>query len=546
MAAPSYTEDLTDIATGDEASGWVELTGTDGGGKTYSIQGAPAFQDGDYPFIQGQYSVTQDCSKDASVGSLAYPVSAITIPTDGAVFVWQNYMVASNIYNYATGGFRICIGSGLNDFDVFYTGGVDKSPYPYGGWDCQVANDTVTPDDTAGTPTGTINYVGGAVYVTVGSQKGEVHNVDVMRYGRGSSIFEFGDVGNGYCTFAGYAAVNDNNTNRWGLIQETAGGYLWQGRMLLGSTAGNLVDFRDSNRNIFVKWTPKVTENFNLIEIQNSSSFVSMTGMTFQVLDTSTASRGKFLVTDPADVYLEQCTFIDMDTFTFHTTSTSADVIDCTFRRCELITQNDAVFEGCTFDSSTASAGLLASDLDVISTCAFISDGTGHAMELSPATSGGTYTLTGCTFTDYAAVSGSTGNEAIYNNSGGHVVISVGTGQIPSYRNGVGSTTVIQGSVSVLVDVNDTNGVAVSGAQTAIYLTSDRTELVNVDTDVNGQVIYSYAGSTPVGVEVRVRKASSINNPKYKNYSSIQTIQSITGLTLSVTLIVDPNNNATT
>jgi len=542
MAAPSYTEDLTDLNDADAGTDWDEFTG-----NSYNAQGSFA-ADNAYQFIQGNTAITQICTKDASVGSLGYNNGAGTggHGTDGAYFVWQTYGTNSNLGTYAQGGFRIVVGSSLAAFYAWYVGGVDKAPYPYGGWTCNVVNTSIAVDNTAGSPGAAEQYIGGAVYVVTGSNKGSPHGVDAIRYGRGSAIFTLGDLANGYATIPGFATQNDLIANRWGLIQETAGGYLWQGRMLLGSTAGNLVDFRDSNRNIFVKWTPKVTENFNLIEIQNSSSFVSMTGMTFQVLDTSTASRGKFLVTDPADVYLEQCTFIDMDTFTFHTTSTSADVIDCTFRRCELITQNDAVFEGCTFDSSTASAGLLASDLDVISTCAFISDGTGHAMELSPATSGGTYTLTGCTFTDYAAVSGSTGNEAIYNNSGGHVVISVGTGQIPSYRNGVGSTTVIQGSVSVLVDVNDTNGVAVSGAQTAIYLTSDRTELVNVDTDVNGQVIYSYAGSTPVGVEVRVRKASSINNPKYKNYSSIQTIQSITGLTLSVTLIVDPNNNATT
>ena len=101
MTAPSYTEDLTDLATGDEATGWVELTGTIG--SAYNAMGTPAYQDADYPFIQGSYSVTQDCTKNAARGSLAYNNGSGTggHGTDGAYFVWQNFMVASNVGTYA-------------------------------------------------------------------------------------------------------------------------------------------------------------------------------------------------------------------------------------------------------------------------------------------------------------------------------------------------------------------------------------------------------------------------------------------------------------
>ena len=43
MTAPSYTEDLTDLATGDESTGWVELTGTIGW-EAYNANGTPAYQ----------------------------------------------------------------------------------------------------------------------------------------------------------------------------------------------------------------------------------------------------------------------------------------------------------------------------------------------------------------------------------------------------------------------------------------------------------------------------------------------------------------------
>ena len=70
MAAASYTEDLTDLNAAEAVTWWVELTGTIGG-ETYNVNGTPAGADPDYPYIQGSFSVTQDCTKDTSVGSLA-------------------------------------------------------------------------------------------------------------------------------------------------------------------------------------------------------------------------------------------------------------------------------------------------------------------------------------------------------------------------------------------------------------------------------------------------------------------------------------------
>lgn len=100
------------------------------------------------------------------------------------------------------------------------------------------------------------------------------------------------------------------------------------------------------------------------------------------------------------------------------------------------------------------------------------------------------------------------------------------------------------GSVTVQVTVKDTDGVAIAGAQTAVYKTSDRTPIVNEDTSAGGVASDSYSGATPVEVEVRVRKSSPYG-PKYKHYSSIQNI-SASGLTLDVTLQRDTNVNLTT
>ena len=363
MAAPSYTTDLTSgvLDTAESSTGWVEMTGTVTltlGSEAFNAQGNVAGADGDYPFIQGSYSVTQDCTKNTAVGSLAHNNGSGTggHGTDGAYFAWQNYMVASNIETYANDGFMMVVGSSQSAFDVWVVGGRDKAPYPYGGWVNHAVNTSVTPDYTAGSPTATEQYIGCAVYVSTGSSKGEVHNVDVIRYGRGNAIFEFGDLTNGYATIAGFAAQNDNSSNRWGLIQETAGGYLWKGRMQLG-TSTNAVDFQDSNETIFIQWTPKVTANFNLIECTNTSSNIVMTGFQIICLDTTTASQGRFLMTDQCDVDVSGSTFVDMDTFVFDEGSTkTVDVTNCTFRRCARVTAGGADFDGSTFEESTVAA----------------------------------------------------------------------------------------------------------------------------------------------------------------------------------------------
>jgi hypothetical protein len=542
MAAASYTEDLTDIATGDENGTWTIFSTNE--------QGSPSYIDADYPYIQGSFAVTQTCSKSKTLANLGFDFGqAINLPADGAFLVWQLFASPFAIDDYVGtsttyGGMHVLVGADVSNFGWWDVGGSDKSPNPYGGFQCHAVNTTVAFDRETGTYVSD-QVVGAGVALIAFPSKGEPHSVDVMRFGRCSAIFEEGDLGNGYATIPGFATENDNQINRWGLIQETAGGYLWQGRMQLGSVS-NPVDFRDSDRTIFIKWTPKVTANFNLIEILNTDSNVEMTGFTFQVLDISTASRGRFLMTDDADVAIDKCTFIDMDSFIFSVGANTVTIDDTTFRRCGLVTQGGAAFDGCLFDEPSGPVGFEVTDLDVVDNCVFNSDGTGYAMELNASMAGNSYTMSGCSFVGYAGSDGDTGNEAIYNNTGGTVTIGVGTGQIPTVHDDGTSTTIITASVPLYIIVKDTDGVPIQNVWVGIYKTSDRTEIENQETDVNGEVDTGYTASTPEEVEVRCRKASSGDSPRYINYSSIQTIATTIGLTLSVTMQEDPNNNATT
>lgn len=563
MTAASYTTDLNDLTLA-EADDAIEFTGL-----SYDGQGAPQGADGDWPFIQNTYAYTQTCTKTA-IGSLAYDNGSSIggHGTDGAYFVWQLFG-NTNYSSYATGGLRLVVGDGAASFYSWDVGGVDKGVGPYLGWQNHVVNVTVSPDDSTGTYAGSAEeIVGAAVNVTTGIGKGEPHAVDAIRYGRGSAIFEFGDLSNGYATIAGFAAKNDaNNTttgyNRWGLIQVVPGGYLWKGHMSLG-TATNAVDFRDSDRLIFIQWCPKVTSNFNTIEVINASSRVDMTNFQFIQLDTTTASKGRWITTNDADVNLDNCTFQDMGEFDFDAGTTA---LGCTWVRCDQIDpqQADLSFSsvlvptvtGGGADGGGALLWDVAADPNTYLNDMTFSKGAGshHAIEFGTSAPQ-TINLTNMTFEDFSASDQQTTSVLYFHDTGSDVTWNVAhtgtSGTISYYKERTGDTVNITSSVPVTINVTDADGIAVSTAQVGIWKTSDygatgydqADAIMNEDT-VSGTAAENYTGATPVEVEVRVRKASS-GATKYKNYSSIQNIAATTGLTLDVSLEEDPNNNATT
>jgi len=100
-----------------------------------------------------------------------------------------------------------------------------------------------------------------------------------------------------------------------------------------------------------------------------------------------------------------------------------------------------------------------------------------------------------------------------------------------------------QDSVTIKVTVREVDDAVIQNAKVAVFLTSDRTEVMNTDTDASGIASTTYADPTPVEVEIRCRKAASMDSPRYVNFSSVQTIQSGTGLDFDVILVEDTNFN---
>lgn len=491
MAAASYTTDLTVLTLADSVTGFSE--------PTNSAAGGTASLESDY-FIQGTNCVSKTFNA-TGVGGLAYTAgAAVTIPTDGAVFTWVYYACPNALGTKAAGGMQILIGNATTAYKRYYVGG--SNTYTYGGWVNYPVNATVASSLNEGSPTTATQVFGYAINSVNSVTKGNPFGIDAIRYGRGTLQVTAGDLANGYGTFLGAATQNDLVANRWGILSLVDGTYKYQGHLLLG-TAATAVDFRDSNKSIIIQNTEFVTSNFNLIEIRNAVSNVSLTSIAISSL--STVSRGNFLVTDNATVLLDGCTFTDMGTFSFLANTT----IDSTvFRRCGLITHGNSLFTNNLVTSSYAAVALVTSNPANIQRNTFISAGTGHAIEI---TTPGTYNFSGNIFTGYGTAG--TTNAAVYNNSGGVVTLNVTAGgSTPTIRNGTGASTTVNSNVQVTL-----TGLK-NPSEIRVFLAGTTTEIAGTGAEAVTSGTHSFSVSSGTSMDISIL-ALGYQNMRIKSFS---------------------------
>jgi len=479
MAAPSYTTDLTSIIDQNTGNTNNFALVTDGGGGQNALTAADTDD-----FIEGANCASRNPFSTSTRGIL-YDNGATTIASGDAVFIWAKADVAQAIDSKALGGIQLIIGNNATTKSRWYVDGNDT--YQVGGWKCYPIDPTVTPSTGSHSATAIFGCMWNVP--ASGPSKGQPFKLDAIRHGR-TLIITDGDLANGYSTFSGAAAFDNDTTRQWGLLRFGSGVYTFQGLIQLGSTTGNSVDFRDSNKACFVAETDFVPSAFNGIEVQNSASRVDFTGISINAL--GTVSRGYFEAIDNADINIDSCAFRDMDTFIFQSNST---VEDTTFARCNQVTLGGATMSGCIFSNSTAAVALLAgTSVTTLSNAQFISSGTGHGLELTGGTS---HTLTNVTFSGYAGTNGSTGNEAVYVNIGsGTVTITSDTDF--SYRT-AGATVVKNIGQKTLTISN-----VIAGSDIVIKSAGTTTKLQD-DQDIAGtSTTYSYTFSAGTFVDIAV------------------------------------------
>ncbi len=528
MAAPNYTTDLTLFNDATNANGWGEFTGMS--------LGAGPDTDTDLA-IHGSVCITQDRAK-TGLNSQGYDGNAVTINTGDCFFIWTKFFAPNSLDSLAAGGQRVVIGTSLSAWDAWSMDGNDT--YDYGGWVNYAVDPTFASDFNNGTVT-TYNACGNGWLLTAAPQKGNPFNTDIIRYGRGTSIFTGGQAAN-YAVFSEFATVNDHpteaNYGRSGLIQAVGGGYLYKGRMSLGITA-TAVYMVDANVNITIDNTTKVSSSFNRIEVHNTLSEVEWNRVNITAL--GTVSRGEFEMIDNAAVVdLTDCVFTDMSTFIFQSNAT---LLRDVFSRCGLITQGGATFTGCVFSKSSSSVSLSVNNLSTVTKCSFESDGSNHAVDLGVI--GSTQSMTWDNL-DTGYTASSSGNETIVVSvaTGIELTINVAvTGSTPSVYNigtgGAGAVSVVAGLKTFSFTINPSltsyewriySVTAVGSMTGAVALAGEETAGAD-----NQSYSYSYTSDTPIAVQI-------INQPD-NDYEESITYYTLTNSDQDITILLNKDNN---
>ena len=470
MAVPSYTTDLTTIAIGSisvDTGTWDESS--DAGWDTAGtmVDDANLYYNGT-ACVSAQYTKDGTGSGTTGPGTIMYVHgSTFTIPADGAALIHHLWAAPPALLPVATGGIKVLIGNGLGDFDAYDISGSDFAPAPKGGWTNYAINPAAaTADDIVGTGAASPFTTVGVAVAATAQARGNPNACNAVRHGRCEAIFTDGQAAD-YATFTGFSDTDAISTNKWSLLDPIEGGIKWQGLMSLG-TAATAVDFRDSNVNISVANTTKVTAGFSKIEVNNTASNIEWTAVNITALGTT--SKGSFEMIDGATLAKDSCTFTDMNTFIYNKGVGVCNIIDSTYRRCNLITMGGASFDGCTIDASNdAAKAIIAAtpaEAALFTNGELVSAGSGNGIEVGGVAAD--FTFTGVDFTGYSTTVDA--DKAIYVNiAAGTVNITVDGGSgvtLSSHVRTAGATVnIIAGAVTVKATAITDTGTLIQNAR---------------------------------------------------------------------------------
>ena len=477
MAAPAYTEDLTDITLCESTTGFSAYGGGGAGlgvGIDFAIQGTNG--------LDKQVSGASGAEKGAMFND-----ATVTLGADDHVFVWLFCGTPGLMDTLANRGMHVSIGTSTTAFNKYAVNGSNTLPEAtYQPYAIRYTTSTPSPGSQVGTPGATPDEFGGGLNVT-GTSKGINLGLDAIRYGTGGYITA-GDATTP-ATIDGFATQDESGSNKWGILFRQEGAYKWQGRFVVGqnnagtATAAHMDDVESAT--IFIRDTPHSLTDFTQWIIDHASTVFNQSNKTFTSLGTN--NPGKVVINNAhADsTGWDTCVWNDYGTIQGHV---NVDYINCSMNRCDQVDQNGGTFTDGVLNATIATAAMLGSNPALVTGYTFISDGSSHGYECDTA---GTYSwsgnfdegYTGTRGSNLVASSGST-NAMFYNNSGGLITLNVAAGgQAPSVRNAAGSTTQVNNDTLVTFDTmkdnsevrvfNKSTGAEIAGIENATAGTTD-------------------------------------------------------------------------
>lgn len=273
-----------------------------------------------------------------------------------------------------------------------------------------------------------------------------------------------------------------------------------------------------------------------------------------RVTNVNTGARAEFDWSDVNfdEIELDSTVWVDFGAITCPAQDASKFCNGSTFINCAQMILDGFDMDGNTWNGTTDAAGAVL--LSTVSTEAdnqlnstFISDGTGHAMEIALNTASlTTYNLSGLTVDGFAGASG-TATDRVFNISNplnGDVTINLtdaealnvvggGSGFSFNTTGGYSGTVTINTTVTLTVTVLDEAGDPVSGARVRIEESPGGTLVADGTTNASGiftDSTYNFGGNQAVLTKVRLKG--------FKNFRTAGTIVS-TGLSVGVTFQAD-------
>lgn len=480
MAAPNYTEDLSDITLAENITGWAAL-----GGGAAGLGAGPDFA------MEGTNCVDKQVTA-AEKGQVYNYGTTITPGTNTHFFIWAFLATPGLAASLQNRGLAMILGTATTAYNAFHVEGNDTYGAAGRVGKCYPIRYVTTSNASppyrtlTSSPGANPQYFGATANIT-GAVKSANLGVDAIRYGTGIYITA-GDSGTP-ATFAGAATANDAISARWGVFSWVAGSnYELQGRFVVGQNnaySATLAYFSDSNKNILLIDTPHSLTDFTQIIIDHASSEFYITNITIEAAGTNNPGQLVFNTTTVAT--MTTCSFIKMGVTTLNSGVTATS---CTWRQSGQITQQAATITGCTISSNGKILSSSPVNAALISYNDFTSSGTGHAIEITGTAAD--FTLTGNTFTNYAAGDGSTGNEAVFVNiSSGTMIISISNATNPSIRS-AGATVTVQNTKTLSITS------LVAGSEIHVYRVSDLYEYTGIESSGTTWTWDYNADTTPI------------------------------------------------
>lgn len=530
---------------------------------------------------------TSDPDPIESTGHLGNVVSTATVDcyftgsstsiTGKLIYAWALPLGAMD--TLTNGGVAILAGDGTNRVG-YHLAGSDSAAFRHNSgqpfYECLLLDQSSLPASTttrAGSA-GSLNWGAitqiGVMFKTLAKSKGGVANcyVDIIRIldtstNNGCAITISGGTSGTPGTFEEIATEDASiaDSKAHGVIRKLgAGAYGVQGPIRFGDTGISSSWFEDKNVTVVFEDRSLASTRYKIFITDNGIGTATFKLGTKVGTGTSATGIDGVIITGGSNVnwQFDASTDTDVtDVFIYGSTFNRAtqgvsfrsghEFIGGTISSSGAVTLNGATFVNNNVVNSTVAADASAMIWDVNTdpndylNGTTVSKGTNahHAIEFGT-TSPTTMTLTDMSFTGFNASNAQNDSTFYIKRTTGTVTINLsGVTGNTSYKTD-GATVSIVSSVSISVTVVDINNNPIQNVQTAIYLSSDNSELLNTDTNASGIASGSFGGSTPANVYIRARK-SSTGDTKYIPNSTTGTITS-TGL--NVTMVMREDTNA--